>query len=233
MAAPMLGMAIINAIVFGVQGNMMKYREHNLLNIALTGGIAGAAQSFVCSPMELIKLRLQVQTNPTDIFHWHATTGNGRLYHDPWDAFKKILKHGGIKELFKGLELTLLREIPAFSAYFCTYEYSSRLIINLRGNGMTFDDLSPLSLCLAGGMSGIAAWVITYPVDVVKSRVQVDGMYDTVYNSIWDCCIKSSQEPEGYRVFLKGLFSTVVRGFVVNAATLPTVSLILRYWRQQ
>ncbi len=78
------------------------------------------------------------------------------------------------------------------------------------------------------------AWVVSYPVDVVKSRIQVDGMFgERKYSSAWDCVVKSYKEPEGFRIFFKGLNSTLIRGFAVNAATFPTVSLILRYWRDR
>lgn len=228
----MVGMAVINAIIFGVQGNMMKGRSDTIWNHSITGCVAGASQTIICSPMELVKLRMQVQTNPTDIFHWSTAGGNGRVYSDPWDATKKIFKQGGIRGLFKGFELTLIREVPAFASYFATYEYICRFIVSNGGAGVTLNNLSPLALCLAGGLSGIAAWVVTYPVDVIKSRIQVDGMFGKrTYSSILDCCRKSVLEPEGYGVYFKGLNSTLIRGFAVNAATLPTVSLILRYWR--
>ena len=206
-----------------------------ILNHSWTGSVAGAAQSFICSPMELIKLRLQVQTNPTDIFHWSTSGNNGRVYSDPWDAFRKILKEGGMRGIFKGLNLTLVREVPAFAMYFATYDYLCKIVVNYYGeSGMTMDNLHPLALCMAGGFSGITAWVVSYPVDVIKSRMQVDGMFGTrAYKNTWDCCVKSAKEPEGMMVFWKGLNSTLIRGFVVNAVTLPTVSLILRYWRQQ
>lgn len=233
MASPMLGMAVINAIVFGVQGNMMKYLEDSMWNHTFTGAVAGGCQSFICSPMELLKLRMQVQTNPTDFFHWSAGN-NGRMYHDPWDAIKKIIQKRGVRGLFKGLTLTLIREIPAFGAYFATYDFLCSSMVQHKGDGMTFDDLSPIVLCISGGVSGMAAWVISYPVDVVKSRIQVDGMFGKrKYSGAWDCAFKSVKEPEGYRIFFKGLTSTLVRGFAVNAATFPTVSLILRYWRDR
>lgn len=232
----MLGMAAINAVTFGVQGNMMKNRSNTVWNHSVTGAVGGAAQCFICSPVELIKLRLQIQTNPTGIFFdWSSPTraNNGRVYSDPWDAFRKIFREGGVRGMYKGLELTLLREIPAFAVYFGSYEYICQQIARYRGNGTTLDDLSPLDLCLAGGASGTSAWVVTYPVDVIKSRVQVDGMFGhRVYSSILDCLWKSMKEPEGYFVLWKGLNSTLVRGFAVNAATWPTVSLILRYWKQ-
>jgi len=233
MASPMLGMAVINAIVFGVQGNMMKHREDSMWNHTVTGAVAGGFQSFICSPMELIKLRMQVQTNPTEFFHW-SEANNGRVYRNPWDAIEKIVKKRGAKGLFKGLTLTLIREFPAFGAYFATYDFVCSSVVKYKGNGTTFDDLSPIVLCIGGGISGMVAWVISYPVDVVKSRIQVDGMFgERKYLGAWDCAKKSIKEPEGMLIFVKGLNSTLIRGFAVNAATFPTVSLILRYWREK
>ena len=209
----------------------MKYRKHTIWNLAFAGAVAGGSQSIICSPMELIKLRMQVQTNRTDLFHWSTGKNNGRVYKDPWDAFKNILKKNGVRGIFKGLELTLLREVPAFAVYFSSYHYICQSIAKYLGNGTTYNNVSPVYLCLSGGVSGVLCWIVTYPADVVKSRVQVDGMFgERKYKSIWDCCVKSIKEPEGYRIFFKGMNATIIRGFTVNIATLPTVSLILRYW---
>ena len=124
MASPMLGMAIINAIVFGVQGNLMKTREDTILNQSFTGSVAGICQSFICSPMELIKLRMQLQTDRTEIFKRSFSVKVGRwVYHNPWDAVSKIVQRDGVRGLYKGLELTLTREVMNFSVFFGTYEY--------------------------------------------------------------------------------------------------------------
>ena len=65
MASPMAGVAAVNAIVFGVYGNFQKHisNPEALSSHFLAGAAAGFVQSFVCSPMELVKTRLQVQQN--------------------------------------------------------------------------------------------------------------------------------------------------------------------------
>jgi solute carrier family 25 carnitine/acylcarnitine transporter 20/29 len=63
MTSPMAGVAVINAIVFGVYGNFQRRvaQPDCLSSHLMAGAVAGFVQSFVCSPMELVKTRLQVQ----------------------------------------------------------------------------------------------------------------------------------------------------------------------------
>lgn len=229
MTAPLVGMAFMNAIVFGVQGNLLKIFEPNLVNSFLAGMVSGAAQSVICSPAELIKLRMQMQRNPTKLFSWHSPSPP-KIYKDPWDAVKKIYrKDGPFRGIYKGLHITLWREVPGFGAYFASYDFMCQYLSNSPEAVLTYDDLSPLTLCATGGLSGIFAWIVSYPFDVVKSRIQVDGMFgEERYSGIIDCCRKSYRD-SGYKVFFRGLNSTLMRAFAVNAATFPTVAVILRY----
>lgn len=88
-------------------------------------------------------------------------------------------------------------------------------------------------LLFSGGMSGIVSWLSTYPVDVIKSRLQADGVGGvTQYKGILDCVRKSYQE-EGWKVFTRGLTSTLLRAFPVNAATFATVTVFLMYMRSE
>lgn len=61
----MAGVAAVNAIVFGVYGNVQRHAANpdSLYSHFLAGSAAGLAQSLICSPMELIKTRLQLQEN--------------------------------------------------------------------------------------------------------------------------------------------------------------------------
>ena len=82
-----------------------------------------------------------------------------------------------------------------------------------------------LTVLTAGGLAGIISWVFNYPVDVVKSRIQAD--ISGKYSGMIDCTIKSYQA-EGWRVFVQGINSTVVRAFPTNAATFGAVALFSR-----
>ena len=97
------------------------------------------------------------------------------------------------QDLFKGLSLTVLRESFAFSLYFSSYNlYKDKLPDNSS------------SIMLSGGFAGMTSWVFTYPVDVIKTRVQ-NGM--TYKQSII------------MKQFYKGITICLIRSFLVNSVS--------------
>ena len=63
-------------------------------------------QAFVCSPMELVKTQMQVHKN-----------GKGAI-----QTLVDIIRQSSFRGLFRGLALTIGREVPANAVYFATYE---------------------------------------------------------------------------------------------------------------
>lgn len=59
MSSPLVGVAAINAIVFGVYGNVQRNMNdpNSLASHFIAGSTAGLCQSVFCSPMELAKTR--------------------------------------------------------------------------------------------------------------------------------------------------------------------------------
>ena len=92
--APLLGVGIEKAIVFGTYNYMYSKTD----NIPVSGAISGLMASLVVTPYERIKILRQ----------------NSEVIH-----FKDI----NIKFLFRGLTATFTREMPGFAIYFTTYEY--------------------------------------------------------------------------------------------------------------
>ena len=213
----MAGVGFINAIVFGVQHNVQRTLEPGLSSECIAGGIAGAVQSIVNCPVELAKTRLQVQQSKLKAHE---------MYHGSLDCLQKIFQRSGLKGCYKGMTITLIRETPSFVIYFGTFDI---MCTALTPKGSSVDSVGPLGLLLAGGLSGTASWVFTYPIDVMKSRIQADGDgKDRKYKDLVDC-IKKTYRTGGLRAFSQGLTPTIIRSFPTNAATFPTVKLILRF----
>lgn len=245
MTAPLLGMAALNSLIFGVHGNLMSlFRRRasgpdgtpGLQYSFISGSVAGLAQVAISSPTELIKLRLQFQKDRTELLprslHHHHEKVENRVYSGPWDATRKIYEREGLlRGIGRGYWVTALRDVPAYGIYFGTYDFMCRWAVRRNGFGHV-DELNPMFICVAGGVGGTVSWITTYPADVVKSRYQIDGMDGRGYRyaSSVDCSRQSARE--GWRVFLAGLSPTLFRAFPVNAVTFVTVALILREWRK-
>ena len=219
--SPLYGLAAINAIVFGVQGNIQRRlnKPDSISSHFIAGSLAGLAQCVICSPMELAKTRLQIQGlgESRTYFATHRHTYDG-----PLDCMRKIYHTEGIRGVYRGFWLTVLRETPSFGLYFAAYEIFCRSFTPAN------QETSTPVLLLAGGLAGMASWISTYPIDVVKSRVQADmaGKYKGFIH-----CWRLSYEEMGYRMFTRGLGSTLLRAFPVNAATFATVTLSLRWMK--
>ncbi len=73
---------------------------------------------------------------------------------------------------------------------------------------------------LGGASAGIALWLSAYPFDIVKSRLQTDGLApaDRQYKGALDCA-RQIYAQNGVKGFFKGLTPTLVRAPFANAAT--------------
>ena len=204
-SSPMAGVAVVNAVVFGVYGEIQKHipNPHSLPSHFMAGALAGIAQSPICSPMELAKTRMQLQVS--------NTPGSG-----PIQCLRQTYKLEGYRGLFKGLGVTLLRDAPSFGTYFLTYEALTR------SSGSA--PISTPYMLLAGGMAGSTSWVVSYPLDVIKSRIQADSQR---YAGMMDC-LRQSVRAEGYSCLYRGLNSTIIRAFPTNAVTFTVVTWTFR-----
>lgn len=213
MSSPIAGVTAVNAIIFGVYAQVQKWslNQNNLSTHFLAGAIAGLAQSPISSPLELVKTRLQLQDN-------HSGK-DGKKMLGAVDCLRDIYRRAGLKGIFKGFGITTLREAPGFGLYFCTYEALTRTNSN--------QPISTIHMLIAGGLAGTTSWIFTYPIDVIKSRLQAD--VNSKYIGAMDCLKKSLIE-EGTVCLFKGLNSTIIRAFPTNAATFAVVHWTFRFF---
>jgi len=68
MTSPLLGVAGINAVTFGVNAQVLKQlpQPDSISSITIAGASAGLIQTSIVSPMELVKTQMQVGINRSD-----------------------------------------------------------------------------------------------------------------------------------------------------------------------
>ncbi|KAG5923202.1 hypothetical protein E4U42_005018 [Claviceps africana] len=156
----------------------------------LTGASAGATESFVVVPFELVKIRLQDKAS--------AGKYNGMV-----DCVVKTVKNEGILTMYQGLESTLWRHILWNSGYFgCIFQVRQMLPKSSTKQGQMVNDL------ISGSVGGTVGTILNTPMDVVKSRIQntskVPGQFPK-YNWAW---------PAVYTVFKEEGAAALYKGFL-------------------
>ena len=214
---PTMAQAPINSITFGVEMLMDKRSgdsiENKWLKHCSTGAIAGFFQSFICSPMELVKLLTQ-----------HQEIGTKAKYQGNYATFQKKVLPGGIRGIYKGLGPTMMRDIPGFAAYFGVYEGLVNLVAVKQDLNRT--DVSYLYRFMIGGFAGMFSWIINYPVDVIKTRIQLDGTGDKrLYQNSFHCLTKTHKEG-GLPLLYRGLSVCAMRAFWCNSVTFIVADFI-------
>lgn len=230
MGAPLASVTFQNAMVFQTYAILSRAFDSSASatdppsykGVVLGGVGTGAIQSIMLSPVELVKIRLQLQNVS------HANLREAAASHKgPVSVAKSILKAEGIKGIYRGFVITVLRDAPAHGVYFWTYEYMrEQFHPGCRKNGQ--ENLR--TMLTAGGLAGVASWLCCYPLDVVKTRLQAQTPSSSSplkYKGILDCFRRSVKE-EGYCVLWRGLGTAVARAFVVNGAVFAAYEIALR-----
>ncbi|MCJ1291396.1 mitochondrial aspartate-glutamate transporter agc1 [Xylographa carneopallida] len=162
----------------------------------LAGGSAGACQVVFTNPLEIVKIRLQVQGEV-------AKTTEGV----PRRSAMWIVKNLGLVGLYKGASACLLRDVPFSAIYFPTYNHLKR---DFFGEGPN-KKLGVVQLLTAGAIAGMPAAYLTTPCDVIKTRLQVEARKgDTKYTSLRHCA-RTVYAEEGFRAFFKGGPARILR----------------------
>jgi len=126
----------------------------------IAGSFAGVVNSFILSPIELVKCRLQMQKE----------SKANAYYKGPFDCMKKILAEEGLRSgLFKGMLSTMSREVPCYAGQFGSYFLTKKSIARLKG--VDEKQLGPVDSFVAGGVAGYFCWFFSYPQDLIKTRL--------------------------------------------------------------
>ncbi|CAN4095138.1 unnamed protein product [Withania somnifera] len=145
------------------------------------GAIGGAASSIVRVPTEVVKQRMQT----------------GQFASAP-DAVRLIVAKEGFRGLYAGYGSFLLRDLPFDAIQFCIYE-QLRMGYKLAAKR----DLKDPENAMIGAVAGAITGAITTPLDVIKTRLMVQGsakQYEGILH-----CVNTIVRKEGASTLFKGI----------------------------
>jgi solute carrier family 25 carnitine/acylcarnitine transporter 20/29 len=173
-------------------------RELSLGQIAAAGALSGVPFGLIVGPLERFKCLMQVDRT---------------RYSGFCDCVRQVYREGGLRSVFRGTGMTVIRDVPGKAIYFAGYEFWRKGLCEWQGTqhptmGMTL---------FAGGMAGVGNWIVACPFDVVKSIWQTAPA--GTYSSPLDVARKL-MEKAGPSAFFRGLSPALLRAFPANAACL-------------
>ncbi|XP_062045729.1 mitochondrial ornithine transporter 2 [Lepus europaeus] len=183
-----------------------KKAKLNDLQSAAAGSLASAFAALALCPTELVKCRLQT------MYELQLLGKIAKSQNTIWSVVKSILRKDGPLGFYYGLSSTLLQEVPGYFFFFGGYELSRSFF----ASGRSKDELGPVPLMLSGGVAGICLWLVIFPVDCIKSRIQVLSMYGKQAGFFGT--LLGIVKYEGIAALYSGLKPTMVRAVPANGA---------------
>ncbi|XP_051511610.1 solute carrier family 25 member 47-A-like isoform X2 [Myxocyprinus asiaticus] len=230
MVLPVTTISMTSSVVFGTYRNCLQCfsqihgtgAPNTKLDIFLAGLAGGVAQISVMSPGDIVKVRLQCQT---ECKRSGFNTPKPK-YSGPIHCLLTIAKEEGILGLYKGALPLAFRDGPSFATYFLTY---NTLCSKLTPPEQKEPEWA--TVLFAGGVAGIAGWSVGTPMDVIKARLQLDGVRGQKRYRGLVHCITETVLNEGPAVFFKSLGINCLRAFPVNMVVFAVYEVTVRILR--
>ncbi|KAL5121360.1 mitochondrial thiamine pyrophosphate transporter [Pleosporales sp. CAS-2024a] len=178
---------------------MAARQQRSRRHAAVAGAVAGLVSRFVIAPLDVVKIRLQLQIH--SLSEPASCRGlSGPVYKGTLRTLARIGRDEGLAALWKG-------NIPAELLYL-TYgavQFSAYATV-----AHALDTLPPpytlppaANSFVSGAAAGAAATTVTYPLDLLRTRFAAQGN-DRVYPSIV-ASLQSIAQHEGPAGFFRGL----------------------------
>uniref|UniRef100_A0A7S1MKP9 Mitochondrial carrier protein n=1 Tax=Neobodo designis TaxID=312471 RepID=A0A7S1MKP9_NEODS len=176
----------------------------SLPRVALAGIMAGPACCAVVCPVEVVKVRLQLQTKDAAKAEFHGV----------WDCVKKTVQREGVFALYNGYSALLLSRTIGLPFYFGAYEVTKQAVQGPAAPGQPAAPASSLTALLAGTNAGWAFWTACYPCDFVKTKMQMQPRGTTSFVKVLSDTVKL----HGVRRLYSGYGACMLRSAPANAS---------------
>lgn len=184
----------------------------------VAGGLAACIAVTVTNPIELVKIRMQLQGE--------LSSSVQRIYKNPLQGMAVIFKNEGIRGLQKGLVAAYIYQICLNGSRLGFYE-------PMRGflNKTFYPDEEPHKVqnatinVLSGATSGIIGAIFGSPLFLVKTRLQSYSDFikigeQTHYTGVWNG-LRTIYVKEGFKGLFRGVDAAILRTGAGSSVQLP------------
>jgi mitochondrial ornithine carrier protein len=218
-SAPLFGAAVETSSLFFSYRIAQEFFQSHILHapkeeplpfsaLLACGAASGAFTSFLLTPIELVKCKMQVPVPA-------GCTPPG-----PISIIVSIFRHQGLRGFWHGQLGTLIRETGGSAAWFGSYEAVTALfrrhnakLSSTPSPSVSNKDLPIYQQLLAGATAGVSYNFVFYPADTIKSLMQTSDVTDVARNGqqkFWNTG-KVLWREQGIRGFYRGCGITVGR----------------------
>ncbi|EPE10007.1 mitochondrial carrier [Ophiostoma piceae UAMH 11346] len=164
------------------------------------GGMAGAVSRTVVSPLERLKILFQVQS-----------VGRTEYQMSVSQALKKMWVEEGWRGFMRGNGTNCIRIVPYSAIQFGSYNVYKKFFEATPGA-----ELNSISRLACGGIAGVTSVVLTYPLDIVRTRLSIQtASFADLGNRVgkmpgmWETMVLMYKNEGGALALYRGLVPTV------------------------
>lgn len=137
----------------------------------VAGGLAGMISRTATAPLDRLKVYLIAQVSPKDAVDQAIKQGSPgtavkNFTRSLIDAVKDLWRAGGMRSLFAGNGLNVVKVMPESAIKFGAYEAAKKTFAKLEGTDPRH--LHATAQFLAGGIGGVVSQCVVYPLDTLK-----------------------------------------------------------------
>lgn len=155
----------------------LKYSDY-----ATAGAISGAISRAMLQPLDVIKIRLQLQVEPV------SRKSPKSKYFGFSHVFSSMLHEEGIRSLWKGHIPAQFLTVFYGLVQFSSFEFFTKISYELMPNHFT-ERLQPVNHMICGSLAGGVSTIVVQPMDVIRTRFIAQGE-PKIYNHFHIACIK-------------------------------------------
>ncbi|XP_056598917.1 mitochondrial coenzyme A transporter SLC25A42 [Triplophysa dalaica] len=183
----------------------------------LAGSLAGTTAAMLTYPLDMVRARMAVTPK--------------EMYSNILHVFVRISREEGLKTLCRGFTPTILGVIPYAGLSFFTYETLKKIHAERTGCSQPYS-YERLAFGACAGLIGQSA---SYPLDVVRRRMQTAGVTGHTYGTIAGTMREIVVEEGVVRGLYKGLSMNWVKGPIavgISFTTFDLTQILLRKFQQ-